>query len=217
MPSQFQPNSLYLSLNYLETDNGKHNYHWGLYVTGSTPPAGTLYHASNVDRRTRTIVPYRYENRPVTNDPTSSKSMVVSLLICPLPPTLVQYMDINIRPFEPLALKPKPRPPRGESDWNCRVWAKEILNLLQEKGVAMPADTNTIERQALLAANTNLRTHLGNAKVINDLSWLRAPAPRHAPPAPATAPAPAPTRAPAPARREGGGQKTTGDASKRRH
>jgi hypothetical protein len=85
-------------------------------VTGNTPPNGNLYHATNIDHRTRTIVPFRYENRPVSDDPTASRSMVVSLKICSLAlqPMLVQHMDHNIRPFEPIAQRR--RPPRGEPD-----------------------------------------------------------------------------------------------------
>ncbi|KAL2173891.1 uncharacterized protein P884DRAFT_316936 [Thermothelomyces heterothallicus CBS 202.75] len=172
MPPKFEPNTLYLTLNYLRTDGNENRYHWGLFATGNPASGGTLFHATDFDRTNRIWLDHLiYENRTVS-DPTTSSTMVVVLKICNLSSTAVQ-LDHHIREVEPLALRVPP--PVSEPQWTCRVWVKYILDqLCGRKVISLSSDTNTIERQALMAANANI-VHKGDAKVINKVSdWLSA-------------------------------------------
>ncbi|KAK4466048.1 hypothetical protein QBC42DRAFT_259892 [Cladorrhinum samala] len=161
--TSIQKNSVYITLQYLRTVEGKNKYHWGIFNSGSTPPKGHLVHATDAGRRALDLY---QEVRPVSN-PLKSGSMVVVLKIAQsLSIEALDQCARSVRLMDPKYL------PRGERQWTCRVWVKEVLGVLhQNKYISLPADLNTIERFCEYTADANIQ-YMGRAIVFNDLSWM---------------------------------------------
>ncbi|TFY52226.1 hypothetical protein EVJ58_g10133 [Rhodofomes roseus] len=154
-------NSLYITLNHLRFEAG----HWGLFATGSAPPAGTLYHATDTQREALDL---RLEVHPVKN-PQASKTMVVALKIADSPgPNILQHFTSTnvVHLMHPGSL------PVGEDFWTCRVWVKEVLQKLNKSGhIRLPTDIDTIQRRCQFTADHNFQ-YKGHAKIYNNLSWI---------------------------------------------
>ncbi len=105
---------------------------WGLYTSGSRPPAGHLVHATDAGRAALDL----YEDvRPVSN-PLRSGTMVVVLRIAHSP-----GMDAIEFCAKTVCLMDRRYLPSGESQWTCRVWVKEVLGALQKLGYfQLPSD-----------------------------------------------------------------------------
>lgn len=158
--SGFDKNTLYITLQYVRTEGGQRKYHWGLYNSGSQPPAGWLAHATDAGRVPLDL--YK-ELRPVS-DPRKSSTLVVALNIARSPGLeALESCAGAVRLMDSRYL------PRGESKWTCRVWVKEVLGLLQSKGyIGLPADLDTIERHCQAMADGNIK-YMGSARVLNDV------------------------------------------------
>lgn len=99
--------------------------HWGLWLTGSEPPAGYLVHATDANRRALDL---RKETRKVSK-PLSSKTMVACLKIADSPG--IQVLDAaadSVGLMDPRSL------PRDEPEWTCRVFVKQVIKRLRNDG-----------------------------------------------------------------------------------
>ncbi|RBR26209.1 uncharacterized protein FIESC28_00992 [Fusarium coffeatum] len=158
-----QPYTLYLTFQWLRHNGKEHQYHWGLWSTDAKPPAGRLFHATDAGRQALDLY---YENRKV-RDPSKSKSMVVCLMIAKSPKA--EYLDHYA---SRIPLMNCSHLPAGEPQWTCRVWVKETLKALHEKGqIVLPADIDTIESYGKYTADRYL-SQMGNPMIFNDLGWL---------------------------------------------
>ncbi|KAJ8453737.1 hypothetical protein ONZ51_g13430 [Trametes cubensis] len=126
--------SLYITLNFLRRENGVNKYHWGLFATDGTPPAGTLYHATDVGHQPLELFK---EVRQIRN-PQTSKTMVVVLRVTSTPGT--QNLDyFSSASF--VHLMDRRYLPQGEQYWTCRVWVKEVLKTLHNnRRIVLPAN-----------------------------------------------------------------------------
>ncbi|KAK0704499.1 hypothetical protein B0H67DRAFT_591538 [Lasiosphaeris hirsuta] len=158
-----QENTLYITLQYLRTVQGVRKYHWALYCTGSTPPAGYLVHATDTNRAPLDL----YKDVRRVSDPRRSGSLVVVLKISHSPGIdAIEFCADAVRLMDRRHL------PSGESQWTCRVWVKEVLATLRRKGyIRFPADLDTIEERCQDMADRNI-AFMGNARIFNDLSWI---------------------------------------------
>ncbi|KAH9897350.1 hypothetical protein F4778DRAFT_782938 [Xylariomycetidae sp. FL2044] len=182
-------NCLYITLQYLRTVNKELKFHWGLYNTTSAP-RGFLIHATDANRGPLDLY---QEIREVSN-PRRSISLVVCLKIADSPGIdALEYCASQVRLMDPRFI------PRGERQWTCRVWVKEILLVLHNNGyLRLPAG---LERCCLRAGN-HLIEYMGNARVFNDLSWMSLP--------PTVAPNPLTRTTPMEVDSTGGGGRYTG-------
>ncbi|KAI0656934.1 hypothetical protein C8Q70DRAFT_304881 [Cubamyces menziesii] len=157
--------SLYITLNFLRRENGVNKYHWGLFATDGTPPAGTLYHATDVGHQPLELFK---EVRQIRN-PQTSKTMVVVLRVTSTPGT--QNLDyFSSASF--VHLMDRRYLPQGEQYWTCRVWVKEVLKTLHNnRRIVLPANVDSIEQWCQYTADCNIQ-NMGYARAYNDLSWM---------------------------------------------
>jgi hypothetical protein len=157
------PSTIYVTLQLLRKVDGVNKYHWGLFMSDNRPPMGTLVHATDFGRDPLDL----YMEVRAVSDPTRSKSMVVALQISSL-----SSVRTLIRCAESVPLMDRRRLPGGERMWTCRVWVKEVLNVLHKNNfIRLPMSTNSIERHCQYTADTYIKW-IGQARVFNDLSWL---------------------------------------------
>ncbi|KAI0449741.1 hypothetical protein F5B21DRAFT_493395 [Xylaria acuta] len=163
-PDTTSHDSLYITLQYLRTVNRQHKYHWALYVTEKEAPAGFLVHATDAGRQALDL--YK-EVRQVKN-PLRSKSMVVVLKI---------GSSVSLRALDAYAssvhLMDPRYLPRGEVQWTCRVWVKEVLHLLHNAQlITLPCNLSSLEESCLARADRHL-PNLGKtpAKIFESSEW----------------------------------------------
>ncbi|TRX97952.1 hypothetical protein FHL15_001162 [Xylaria flabelliformis] len=168
-PDTTSNNSLYITLQYLRTVNGQNKYvrapgdrfcpdinpslpffskHWALYVTEKKAPAGYLVHATDTGRQALDL----YKEVRSVNNPLRSKSMVVVLKI---------GSSVSLRALDTYAssvhLMDPRYLPRGEVQWTCRVWVKEVLYLLHDaRLVSLPCGLSSLEEFCLAHADRHL-------------------------------------------------------------
>ncbi|KAM3435323.1 hypothetical protein MY4824_004904 [Beauveria thailandica] len=159
------PYTVYITLQYLRTIDKQNKYHWGLYVTENNIPEGTLFHATDLGRRALDL----YMEIRTVSDPMRSKTMTACLVLCRAP-----SID-NIKSIAAQVPLMDPRHiPRGEVQWTCRVWVKELLRGMQRHQVIeLPGTIENIEHHAVRAADTLRR--LGTTRLINELNWMSSP------------------------------------------
>ncbi|KAM3456657.1 hypothetical protein MY3296_001612 [Beauveria thailandica] len=159
------PYTVYITLQYLRTIDEQNKYHWGLYVTENKIPEGTLFHATDRGRRALDL----YIDFRTVSDPMRSKTMTACLLLCRAPSiNTIKSIAAQVPLMDPRHI------PRGEVQWTCRVWVKEVLRGLQRHRVVdLPDMIENIEHRAVRAADT-LRM-LGATRLINDLDWILSP------------------------------------------
>ncbi|CAJ2507752.1 Uu.00g089380.m01.CDS01 [Anthostomella pinea] len=143
-------------MQYLHTVNGYQN-------TGNAPPAGKLFHATDLGRAPLDL----YQESHDVKLPERSRTMVVFLAIASSP---------GVQQLESLAssirLMDKRYLPKGESQWTCRVWVKDFLVALHRNHlIRLPESIDFIERMCQDVANENLHCK-GRARVFNDRSWM---------------------------------------------
>ncbi|KAI1745672.1 hypothetical protein F4680DRAFT_443143 [Xylaria scruposa] len=153
-PDTTSHNSLYITLQYLRTVNEQNKYHWALYVTEKKAPAGYLVHATDTGRRALDL----YKEVRSVNNPLRSKSMVVVLKI---------GSSVSLRALDAYAssvhLMDPRYLPRGEVQWTCRVWVKEVLYLLHKAQlISLPCSLSSLEEFCLAHADRHL-PNLGKA------------------------------------------------------
>ncbi|KAM0740278.1 hypothetical protein ACQRIT_005462 [Beauveria bassiana] len=159
------PYTVYITLQYLRTINEQNKYHWGLYVTENRVPEGTLFHATDRGRRALDL----YVEFRTVSDPMRSKTMTACLVLCRAPSIdTIKSIAAQIPLMDPRHI------PRGEVQWTCRVWVKELLSGLQRHQVIkLPGTIENIEHHAVRAADT-LRDQ-GATRLINELQWILPP------------------------------------------
>ncbi|KAL2136862.1 hypothetical protein VTI74DRAFT_588 [Chaetomium olivicolor] len=143
--------------------------HWGLFLTGSKPPAGQLFHATDEGKKPLEL--YR-QIRPSSN-PMKSSVLVVCLKIANL--TDVNALDAcSSQKKVPLMT---PSVPYNEPRWTCRVWVKAVLDSLATNNIiSLPAGgVRELEQHCQFVADKHKA--LGNtgfsAAVYNDLNqWM---------------------------------------------
>ncbi|KAI0843960.1 hypothetical protein F5Y00DRAFT_249814 [Daldinia vernicosa] len=163
--SEIYKENLFITLQFLRNVNGQNKYHWGLFLSGSSPPAGILMHATDTNRAALDLY---LEERRVSN-PLRSGTMVVVLKIADAPSLdTLRKCASSIHLMDPRYL------PRGEDRWTCRVWVKEMLKSLHKhRCISLPADVDVIEQYCQYMADSHLQ-YKGDARVFNDLNWVRA-------------------------------------------
>ncbi|KAK4237070.1 hypothetical protein C8A03DRAFT_35001 [Achaetomium macrosporum] len=157
------PNTLYITLQHLKTVDYNTEFHWGLYITGSSPPSR---HLLSVTDANPPIMDLRIELREV-EDPRRAPTMVVCLKIANSPGLTALHSAASA-----VRLMDNGQLPHGEPQWTSRVWVKEVLYILAKRGcIQMPWGLDKIERNFLYTANENMLC-TGKAKVYNELAWL---------------------------------------------
>lgn len=160
-----QKNSVYILLFYLRTTS-EHKYHWALLLTGPSPPAGKVYHATDEKRRALDLFRQTY---PTRSGMLHSQSVVVALYVGPIAENCLDWAsrDDVTHLMDPRYL------PRGEPQWTCRVWVKTVLEMAErQRYIRLPAGLDRIELSALATADQHINS-MGNATQYNDTEWLR--------------------------------------------
>ncbi|KAI0161247.1 hypothetical protein GGR57DRAFT_454085 [Xylariaceae sp. FL1272] len=163
-PVSPSPETLYITLQYLRTVDGKHKYHWGLYLTGRKAPRGLLVHATDMHRKALDL--YK-EFREVKN-PLLSKTMVMILKIgSSISPDVLKSHASSVHLMDPKYL------PSGEPQWTCRVWVKEVLRMLQiAKVLILPCSIQALETHCQTHADNFLPFRSrGPPAVVDHLKW----------------------------------------------
>ncbi|ROV92533.1 hypothetical protein VSDG_06699 [Cytospora chrysosperma] len=161
-----QKNSVYILLFYLRTTS-EHKYHWALLLTGPSPPAGKLYHATDENRRPLDLVRQTY---PTRSGMLHSQSVVVALYVGPIAENCLDWAS---RDEVTHLMDPRYPIPRGEPRWTCRVWVKTVLEMAEhQRYIRLPAKLDWIELSALATADRHINS-MGNATQYNDTEWLR--------------------------------------------
>ncbi|KAK3306158.1 uncharacterized protein B0T15DRAFT_219257 [Chaetomium strumarium] len=157
------PNTLYITLQYLQGANNNVEFHWGLYITDRSAPNG---HFLSVIDANPPIMDLRMELREIEN-PTKAPRMVVCLKIATSPGlTALHSAASAVRLMENEHL------PDGEHQWNSRVWVKEVLSALAKRGyIQMPWGLEQVEQNCLYTAKENIQS-AGRPVVYNELAWL---------------------------------------------
>lgn len=108
-----------------------------LLLTGSEPPRGTVYHATDADRNPMDLYSQKYSS---SSGMLFSKSVVVALFVGELAPGKTrEYFEHAIRD-DVTHLMDKRYLPENEPIWTCRVWAKKVLEIAQQIGcIRLPA------------------------------------------------------------------------------
>ncbi|KAK3332700.1 hypothetical protein B0T19DRAFT_482908 [Cercophora scortea] len=159
-----RPDSLYITMQYLRTVGGERKYHWALFLSERAPPNGLMMHATDLNRGPLDLY---LEERKVS-DPKKSRTMVVCMKIADLADrSAFEACASSVRLMDRRYL------PRGEPQWTCRVWVKEVLLTLdRSRYIALPLTIDEIEQHCLETADSCIHM-MGKAKVFNDFSWLR--------------------------------------------
>ncbi|KAH6621479.1 hypothetical protein B0J18DRAFT_432604 [Chaetomium sp. MPI-SDFR-AT-0129] len=157
------PRSLYITLQYLRTENGEHKFHWALHATSDVPPAGFVLHATDAGRQPLDLY---LEVRPV-RDPRRSQTLVVALKIADSPGIdVLDKAAATVRLMEPRSLPP------SERRWTCRVWVKEVLTVLaKNRQIRLMSNLDEIERRCVTMANLHM-DFKSEERIYNDLRWV---------------------------------------------
>ena len=94
--------------------------HWGLLLTGSTPPTGKFYHATDEGRNALDLV---RESYPTDSGMLQSRMVVVALYIGQVSEARLEWASQDAITH----LMERRHLPRGEPQWTCRVWVKTVL------------------------------------------------------------------------------------------
>ncbi|KAH8752981.1 hypothetical protein F5883DRAFT_651138 [Diaporthe sp. PMI_573] len=159
------PNSLYIILFYLRP-TPEPKYHWGLLLTGSTPPTGKFYHATDEGRNALDLV---RESYPTDSGMLQSRMVVAALYIGQVSEARLEWASQDAVTY----LMERRHLPRGEPQWTCRIWVKTVLAKVAEdnQSKTLTEDLARIELAALATADKH-RSTMGNAVKYNDDSWL---------------------------------------------
>ncbi|KAJ8064450.1 hypothetical protein OCU04_006788 [Sclerotinia nivalis] len=135
---QLEDNTVYMTLNSRGVPG---TFHWGIFITSSAPD-GVYYHTTNRSGG------WKLEFRPTAN---ITQSLTLVLL----------YKIGLVSSHTPLKANQVLRavPANGSASlrtgeaFTCRIWTKDAFVALHENGiVTLPADIDTLERQAFAPA-----------------------------------------------------------------
>ncbi|KAF7875103.1 hypothetical protein EAF04_002275 [Stromatinia cepivora] len=136
---QLENNTVYMTLNSRGVPG---TFHWGIFITSSAPD-GVHYHATN---RFGGWVP---EFRPTTKITQSLTLVIVYKIGIVSSQTRLKVDQV----LEAVPADGSASLRTGEA-FTCRIWTKDALVALHDNGnVTLPADIDTLERQAFAAAS----------------------------------------------------------------